>query len=171
MALKQKLENFLEKRFREFDEARVYIEEWENYTFEETCLAIDYMLVHKEYFYLLKTVYNKRFSQGVEEVVDYLFSRLDCLSREEDKEMIFNFIQSERPFLQEKALAYMLGCCENFDLEKVFGLMPLTSEIITLISEFGECESVYRLMKKIYEDQQKSALIMEKFFKVYSDVK
>lgn len=172
MALKQKLESPLERRFREFDEARVYIEEWERYHFEEICLAIDYMLVHKEYYYLLKTLYSKRFCDGVEEVADYLFSRLDCLSREEDKEMIFKFIASERAFLQEKALVYMLGCCEAFDLEKVYGIIPLTSRQIQLITEFGECVSVRKLMKKLQVDYKESLGLIEKFFEVYgiSDV-
>lgn len=167
MGLKQKFEIEPTKRFKEFDEARVYIENWEDYQFEMTCSAIDYMLIHKEYYYLLKTIYHKRFCEGVEKVVDYLFSRMECLSRQEDKEMIFRFLQSERLFLQDKALYYMLGCCKMFDLEKVFGIIALDSNRIKIIAEFGECISVRKLMARIQRECEDSKIVIEKFFEVY----
>ena len=170
MGLKRELDTVLEKRFKEFDEARIYIEEWESHSFEDVCLAIDYMLVHKEYYYLLKTLYNKRFCEGVEEVADYLFSRLDCLSRQADREMVFKFLQSETQFLQEKALLYILGCCESFDVEEIVGKVPLTYDRIRLICEYGECESVHRFLKVIEKDYRKSLETIEKFFSVYGDV-
>ena len=169
MGLKRELDTVLEKRFKEFDEARTYIEEWEKYSFEDVCLAIDYMLVHKEYYYLLKTLYSKHLRKKAEEVADYLFSRLNCLSRQVDRDMIFKFLESESRFLQEKALFYILGCCDSFNVEEIFGRVPLTSDRIRLICEYGECKSVRNFLKMIEKDYQDSLKTIKKFFDIYGD--
>lgn len=169
MALKQHTDGGWQRRFNEFDEARIYIEDWENYSFEDVFVAIDYMLAHKEYYYLLKTIYNRRFVQGIEEIADYLFLRLDCLSRQADKEMIMSYVRSDSLILREKAFRYMLSCCQNFALDAIYGVVPLTSKHIKMLSEAGHCASVQELMKKLKEDYAQSYAYIEKFFTVYGD--
>ncbi len=169
MALKTASNTELAKRFREFDEARVYIEKFEEHNFADVCAAIDYMLVHKEYYYLLKTLYNKRFDKGVEEVAEYLFLRLECLQRGEDQEILFRFLVCEKPFLRDKAFFYMVSCCKWFALERVFGLYPLDAKSLQILGEYGECSSVRLLMQRIAKEHEQMAPLIEKFFSVYGD--
>ena len=169
MALKTASNPELVKRFREFDEARIYVERFEEHDFSDVCAAIDYMLVHKEFYYLLKTLYNKRFDEGMEEVAEYLFLRLECLHRSEDQEMLFRFLVCERPFLRDRAFLYMVSCCKWFDLKRVFGLYPLDAKSLQILGEHGECDSVRALMRRIAKEHEQMAPLIEKFFAVYGD--
>jgi hypothetical protein len=70
-------------RFKEFDEARVYIETFNKDSFD----AIDYMIDHKEFYFLLKNILK---NLPKKEFVEYIFLRLPCLKRKDNIEMLKN---------------------------------------------------------------------------------
>jgi len=79
MFISHKEEKFL--RFKEFDEARKFIENFSENSFD----AIDYMIDHKEYYFLLKNILK---NLPDKKIVEYIFLRLPCLKREFDIELL-----------------------------------------------------------------------------------
>jgi len=101
--------NFEEKRidrFKEFDEARGYIENFSSNSF----LAIDYMIDHKEYYFLLKNVLKQL---PKEEIVEYIFYNLPCLKRKEDLEILLELFDKYK-IVKKYAIA-----CKNMDFLKM----------------------------------------------------
>jgi hypothetical protein len=86
------------ERFKEFDEARKFIENFGKNSFD----AIDYMIDHKEYYFLLKNVL-KQLPDN--EIVEYVFYNLPCLRREEDME-IFLALFDKYPVVRD----YVKAC-------------------------------------------------------------
>jgi len=79
MLIKHKKQKFL--RFKEFDEAREDIENFHKNSYD----AIDYMIDHKEFYFLLKNVLK---NLPDENLVEYIFLRLPCLKRVTDIEIL-----------------------------------------------------------------------------------
>ena len=78
-------------RFREFDEARVYIEDFKDN--KDTYEAIDYMISHKEFYFLLKNIKTQNPSA---KIVEYIFYNLPCLKRKDDYELINQLKQNKK---------------------------------------------------------------------------
>jgi len=96
-------------RFNEFDEARIYIEDI-SINKELTLEAIDYMIKHKEYYFLLKNVINQLLDEKDKhkDIIDYLFSRLDiCPRRENDIKLYLEIIHSQNKPLKEALLEFL----------------------------------------------------------------
>jgi len=96
------------KRFKEFDEARSFIENM-NLT-KDTFDAIDYMIAHKEFYFLLKNLAKQDVDK---KIVDYVFFNLPCLKREEDYEMFFKLLDKYK-----NSLIDYLKSCKNFEFAK-----------------------------------------------------
>jgi heme oxygenase len=93
-------------RFRDFDEARGFIENLS----KESIDAIDYMIFHKEYYFLLKNLANQ---VDVDlEIISYIFSNLPCLKRKEDFELIKE-IYENREDAREIIDTYLKTCEVN----------------------------------------------------------
>ena len=105
------------ERFLEFDEARKYIEDM-NLDRKKTFEAIDYMVNHKEYYFLLKNLV-KQFADketGDRELFDYIFSRLqECPKRKEDAEIYKKIIKSKNKDLKTAFFEYVKNCSKDFN--------------------------------------------------------
>lgn len=101
-------------RFKEFDEARIYIEDM-SIDINLTREAIDYMITHKEYFFLLKNIVNQFYKEGGNrELFDYIFSRLtDCPKRSSDIDLYLKIIESPNRDLREAFIAYLKTCADD----------------------------------------------------------
>ena len=85
-------------RFMEFDEARVYIENMKKDE-EKTLSAIDYMITHKEYYFLLKNLL-KNIQNGTldRKIYEYaLLSYNKCPCEPEELEIIEQIIRIGNP--------------------------------------------------------------------------
>ncbi len=104
------------ERFLEFDEARKYIENME-LDREKTFEAVDYMINHKEYYFLLKNLLNQFADKekGDRELFDYIFSRLkDCPKRKEDAELYKKLVKAKNEELKTAFFEYVKNCSKDF---------------------------------------------------------
>ncbi len=101
-------------RFKEFDEARIYIEDMSIDT-NLTREAVDYMITHKEYFFLLKNIINQFYKEGGNrELFDYIFSRLtECPKRSSDIDLYLKIIESPNRNLRETFVEYLKTCADD----------------------------------------------------------
>ena len=97
------------KRFKEFDEARSFIEAMK--PSKDTFDAIDYMITHKEFYFLLKNLAEQNVDK---KIVDYIFFNLPCLKREEDYEVFFKLLDKYK-----SSLIDYLKSCKNFEFAKM----------------------------------------------------
>ena len=115
------------QRFKEFDEARVFIEDMSKDE-ENTLAAIDYMITHKEYYFLLKNllknIKNNRINR---KMYEYALLSLDkCPKREEEKEIYRQILRTERTAFVEPLIDFLKSCsCELKDF--LFSLMDENS--------------------------------------------
>jgi hypothetical protein len=106
-------EEYYIKRFSDFDEARVFIEDM-NKDKEMTIAAVDYMISHREYYFLLKNllrhIKNGRLNR---EIFEYALLSMDiCPRREEDIEIITDILSMKNGF-SEDMVEFLKGCsCE-----------------------------------------------------------
>ncbi|BAF69975.1 hypothetical protein [Nitratiruptor sp. SB155-2] len=141
-------------RFKEFDEARDYIENFQKYHQDNIYAAIDYMISHKEYYFLLKNLLRHQQNGKIEKFVEYLFSRLECLKRNEDRKLLKQLLQCRNTYLQEKTFSFIINCCETFDISDMLEDYEPSLQQIELIVNHLECESI----KKYTEALQKKLL-------------
>ena len=101
-------------RFKEFDEARIYIEDMSIDT-NLTREAVDYMITHKEYFFLLKNIINQFYKEGGNrELFDYILSRLtECTKRSSDIDLYLKIIESPNRNLRETFVEYLKTCADD----------------------------------------------------------
>ena len=98
-------------RFKEFDEARIYIENPEKDK-DLTYKAIDYMITHKEFYYLLKQL----FYHIKEKNLDYRFweyallNMSVCPSRKEELEIYLYILKHGDQEYKEPLLRYLASC-------------------------------------------------------------
>ncbi len=110
----KKFEEHKPHRFRDLEEARVYIEDMEKNP-ELTKEAIDYFILHKEYYFLLKNMVRQFYKGGGnKELFDYVFSRLnDCPKRSYDIELYLKILESPNVSLRESFVGYLKSCAEE----------------------------------------------------------
>ncbi len=114
-------------RFKEFDEARVFIEDMSKDE-ESTLAAIDYMITHKEYYFLLKNLLKNIKSNKINrKMYEYALLSLDkCPKREEEKEIYRQILRTERTAFVEPLIDFLKSCsCELKDF--IFSLMDENS--------------------------------------------
>ncbi len=152
MGFKQ-FKEYLPPRFKEFDEARKYIENMDlsnDLTYE----AIDYMISHKEYYFLIKNIV-KQFAdnnKGSEEFFKYVFFRIDkCPKRQEDFDLYKKIILSKNRNLKKAFLSFVRNCAKEFKEEA----KKLLEEKDKHLRHFGFCilvsipdEDVKNLLKE-----------------------
>jgi len=77
--------------------------------------AVDYMITHKEYFFLLKNIVKQFYKGGgSRELFDYIFSRLtDCPKRSSDINLYLKIIESPNSDLRESFIEYLKTCADD----------------------------------------------------------
>ncbi|WP_457638774.1 HEAT repeat domain-containing protein [Persephonella sp.] len=102
------------KRFREFDEARKYIEDPSSYDEETVLSAVDYMITHKEYYFLLKNLYRQIQEKKINrKLLEYAFMNLGsvCPKRKEEKEIYLNILKTGIPDYTQPLEQFLKSCC------------------------------------------------------------
>jgi len=143
-------------RFREFDEARGFIEDLQDN--KDTYEAIDYMINHKEYYFLLK---NLKAQLNKSKIGVYIFLNLPCLKREDDLELIEYMLKHSDEVLKEGIVDY-LKSCKNFNFaRKIFedGLEDEAIEVLKLIPEGIE------YLKEHLKDERLNRILIYDFTK------
>ncbi len=118
-------------RFHEFDEARPYIVEWQHHTLEFIFAAIDYMIGHNEYYFLLKNFTIPTSTQNrtkYHTIIEYLFSRIDCLKREIDKKELKKLLLHEDAQVTNIVLSYILQCYKDRELFQLLEGVDMNQE-------------------------------------------
>ncbi|BCD59542.1 MULTISPECIES: hypothetical protein [unclassified Nitratiruptor] len=167
MALKKIEDKTPISRFREFLEAREYIESFEKHEEDDVFAAIDYMLIHKEYHYLLRMILEHCQKPGIEKLSSYVFARLDCLKREEDKKLLQQLLLCKNNGIGKNVFTYILSCCEFMDVERLLKEYPISGEELQGLLEYGDCQSVRRFAEKLHDDLFERLRILEEFFELY----
>jgi hypothetical protein len=150
-------------RFKEFDEARGYIEEFKDdkNTFE----AIDYMINHREYYFLLKNVVKQ--INAKKNILAYLFFNLPCLKREEDLAMIIVILKKADEILKKIVIDYIKSCNNEEFAKKIFK-SGLKAEAIEIFKKFPNLCGF--LKEKIENENDKKVLKKAvEFFEIYDD--
>ncbi len=98
-------------RFREFDEARVYIEDMKKDK-ELVISAIDYMITHKEYFFLMKNLYEHIKNDELErEIFEYALMSLDiCPKRKEELDIYLEILKMKNGYSKD-IIDFLKGYC------------------------------------------------------------
>ncbi|WP_456401110.1 hypothetical protein [Persephonella sp.] len=111
----KEFEEFKPVRFREFDEARVYIENMEKNR-KLTEEAVDYMVNRGEYYFLLKNLIRQYGEKGGDkQLFDYIFSKMsECPKRKEDLELYLEILDSKNNLLRESFAGYLRSCVDKF---------------------------------------------------------
>ncbi|BCD61467.1 hypothetical protein NitYY0826_C0319 [Nitratiruptor sp. YY08-26] len=167
MALKKVEAEIPISRFKEFQEASRYIEAFEEYSEEEVFAAIDYMLVHKEFHYLLRTLLQQCQKKDIEKLSSYIFARLNCLKREEDQQLLQELLACQNRGIQHNTIAYILACCEHYDTAKLLQNYPISKEELKILVKYGDCESVHNYATRLQEELFERLRILEEFFEIY----
>jgi len=150
-------------RFKEFDEARVYIENFQDN--KDTFEAIDYMINHKEYYFLLKNILNQ--PNLKKSILSYLFFNLPCLKREEDLEILIQILQHIDQIGKNIIIDY-IKTCNNIDFAKKLYLHNLKIEAIEIFKKFPNLEEF--LKQKLLNETDKNVLKKSmEFFKIYDE--
>jgi hypothetical protein len=109
--LRKVKEPFFIVRFKEFDEARIYIEDMKQ---DKNLVinAIDYMIFHKEYYFLLKHLYRQFGNIEFKcELFDYIFLNLQgCPRRKEGIELYYKILKGKNIFLKESLKEFLKSC-------------------------------------------------------------
>ena len=139
-------------RFREFDEARAYIENFQQYDKDCVRAAVDYMIAHQEYYFLLKNVWKHQYDPQIEDFVHYLFSRLECLKREEDKEMLLNLLYCKNSHVQNSVFVFIISCCEEYEISQLLKDYTPSNDQIAYLVENRDCPKVAKYLTTLQED-------------------
>ncbi|GAB6074294.1 hypothetical protein [Nautilia lithotrophica] len=150
-------------RFKEFDEAREFIENFRDN--KDTFEAIDYMINHKEYYFLLKNIINQLNTK--KSILAYLFFNLPCLKREEDLELIIQILKKADNILKKIVIDYVKSC-NNEEFAKIIFESGLKEEAIEIFKKFPNLEKY--LKKKLLNE--KDIKVLKKaieFFEIYDE--
>jgi hypothetical protein len=160
--------NGLIKRFKEFDEVRKYIENMEKLD-ENTMAAIDYIITHKEYYFLIKTLYEKLGKKNIQtKLYDYIFFSMDiCPRRKEDYEIYLKVLKSSNFFLKKSLIEFLKTCnCQvkDFALELLTQTEPFLRKTgIEILKHCPQKELKRKIMKVIQMEHDKD--VLKEFFK------
>ncbi|NPA16420.1 MAG: HEAT repeat domain-containing protein [Aquificae bacterium] len=106
-------DQILIKRFREFDEARKYIEDISAYDTETVLSAVDYMITHQEYYYLLKNLYRQILEGKLpRNVYEYALMNMKvCPRRQEEKEIYLKILSTHKDVYTQPLVEFLKSCC------------------------------------------------------------
>jgi len=112
----KKLSKLSETRsFKSFKEAEKALEN-DSCTIEDKLEAIEYLIVHKEFYYVLQ-VLTKLFSEdslNTHPIIDVAFAKLkNKPKRKEDFEELFKILKSNNAYLRNAAISFL----QNYDKE------------------------------------------------------
>jgi len=150
-------------RFKEFDEAREFIENFNDT--KDTYEAVDYMISHKEYYFLLKNVYKQL--NAKKSILAYLFFNLPCLKRDEDLALIIEILKKADDVLKKIVIDYIKSCNNEEFAKKIFE-SGLKTEAIEIFKKFPDLEEY--LKEKLTNEENidviKKAI---EFFEIYDE--
>jgi len=109
MALKKSDQKGIARIFTEFPQAQIAFED-ENNSEELRVQALDYIINHKEIFYVLRILADKFKENRLKDhiYIDYAFASFKSKpKREEDFEMIFKMLKSENAYLRNAAISFL----------------------------------------------------------------
>ncbi|WP_456470286.1 hypothetical protein [Caminibacter sp.] len=143
-------------RFKEFDEAREFIEKF-SYS-KDTFDAIDYMINHKEYYFLLKNILRQL---PDERIVEYVFFNLPCLKREEDLNILISLL-TKYPVVKN----YIKSCKNREFAKKIYesGLKKDAIDIFKYIPDISEW-----LKEKIKDEDADIKKKAIEFFEIFDE--
>ncbi len=168
MALKKGTEGKV-IRFMEFDEARVYIENMKGHPENFVLSAIDYMVDHKEYYFLFKNLYAQFGDSGGEEYIEYLFSRMKrCCERSQDTLLLKKMLLSLNEYLSFRVFIYIVDCC-GYDLNDMLKNVKIGRRHLEYLLKHGECGYVRSFMRQIAQESEKNIETVCEFFRIYSE--
>ena len=150
-------------RFKEFDEARGYIENFKDN--KDTYEAIDYMINHREYYFLLKNVAKQ--IKTKKNILAYLFFNLPCLKRDEDLEKIITILKNADEILKKIVIDYIKSCRNEKFAMRIYE-SGLKTEAIEIFKKFPNLEEY--LKEKLKNEKDLSVLNKAvEFFEIYDD--
>ncbi len=144
-------------RFNEFDEARPFITSWHKHQLDHVFAAIDYMLGHKEYYFVLKnftTPYAQMYTSKYRNIIEYLFARLDCLKRGADKKELKKLLLHPNPHISQIVLSYILHCYKHKEIYELLQGIDLDISHLKLLTTtyfHGKKELLQRLQKEFQQ--------------------
>ncbi len=161
MAFKEFKETF-PHRFKSFEEAKEKINE--NHK-QEQLDAIDYMVNHKEYYFLLKNLIdNYAEGGGNKALFDYIFFQLkDCPKRSEDIELYKKILQCNNKDLRLSFLEYLKMCADELFpiLYKYIQDDDIKEMIVCYLLYINKDELVEFLRKHRFDKQTLSKFLKE----------
>ena len=150
-------------RFKEFDEARKYIENFQDD--RDTYEAIDYMINHREYYFLLKNVVKQIDTK--KNILAYLFFNLPCLKRDEDLEKIITILKKADEILKKIVIDYIKSCRNEKFAVRIYE-SGLKTEAIEVFKKFPNLEEY--LKEKLKKERDLNVLKKAvEFFEIYDD--
>ncbi|WP_456382579.1 hypothetical protein [Persephonella sp.] len=110
----KRFEEYHPHRFMEFDEARIYIEDMLKDP-QMTQEAVDYMVHHRQYHFLLKNLISQFYQGGGNrQLFDYIFSKLsECPRRNEDLQLYIQILDAPNNLLRDSFLGYLRSCADK----------------------------------------------------------
>jgi hypothetical protein len=145
-------------RFKEFDEARVFIEKFEDN--KNSYEAIDYMISHKEYYFLLKNI---KLQKPKKSIISYIFFNIPCLKREEDLEMIIDILSI--PHAKEIVIEYLKSCRDEEFAKELYN----RGYKLEAIEIFKVLPSISEWFKNNLDNNKKILKKAIEFFEIYDE--
>jgi len=143
-------------RFKEFDEARKYVEKFA-YS-KDTFDAIDYMISHREFYFLLKNILKQL---PDEKIVEYAFFNMPCLKRDEDLDILLKLIQ------KYNVVKDYIKSCRNIDFAKKIYESGLKKEAIDIFKFIPEVNGW--LKEKIKNENREIKRKALEFFEIFDE--
>ncbi len=162
-------------RFKEFDEARIYIENPEKDR-DLTYKAIDYMITHKEFYYLLKQFFyhikNKSLDHRFWEYA--LLNMSYCPSRKEELEIYLHVLKHGKKEYREPLLEYLSGCScklKKFLLQLLKEENPEIRKVAVNILKHCYQKSIKKELIKHLQKEKEKQVIEEilSYLQIYGD--
>ncbi len=150
-------------RFREFDDARDFVENFKDD--KDTYESIDYMINHKEYYFLLKNILKQLNTK--KNILAYLFFNMPCLKREEDLGLIIDILKNSDEILKKIIIDYIKSC-ENREFAKKIFESGLKVEAIEICKKFPDIERYLKEKLKNEKDLNVLKKAIE-FFEIYDE--
>ena len=169
----KKFEEHLPHRFREFDEARKYIENMLLDT-KLTQEAIDYMISRREYHFILKNLISQFYQEGgSKQLFDYLFSKFtECPKRVSDLEIYIKILDSPNETLKKSFLGYLKSCASQlypFILKLLKDKNPEKRRIAVCLLKYIPDEEIKKEIIEHLPNEKNKTVLEEilKYFEIY----
>ncbi|WP_457622053.1 hypothetical protein [Persephonella sp.] len=167
----KEFKEFKPHRFKDFNDAKKYIENTELDP-ELTQEAVDYMIAHNEFHYLLSTIVDKFYEKGgSKQFFDYLFSKLsDCPKRKTDFDLYVKILESPNKTLKDTFIAYLKSCADKitpFVMEMLHSKEPEKRKTAVCILRYIPSENTNKVILDLI-DTEKDLNVMEEILNYLS---